>query len=241
MCFISKFTDKFRKMNYASISADVISYTSLSSTERRMLENGIKQLLDDLKRDYQDGDFIGRLVQGDYIECALKNPKFGLRIALLLKTYIKSMNFGSINGNTNRLKYFNEHGIRFALAVAPLSKLDVKDGFIDGEAIYLSGRMIKSQSTSGKQKIVIKNTMFFCSPDQNLQEQFGVVFSLLDTIISRFSAKQSEVVFYKLLNLGEKEIAKKLNKNQSTISQHSTAAGWISIEKAVLYFEKIID
>jgi hypothetical protein len=227
-------------MNYASISADVVSYTSLSTSERRMLENGIKQLLDDLKRDYQHEDFIGRLVQGDYIECALKNPKYGLRIALLLKTYIKSMNFGSIKGSNNRLKYFSEHGIRFALAVAPLSKLDAENGIIDGEAIFLSGRMIKSQSTSGKQKIVIKNTMFFCSPDENLQEQMNVILSLLDTIISKLSAKQSEVVFYKLLNLGEREIAKKLNKNQSTISQHSTAGGWISLEKAVLYFEKII-
>jgi hypothetical protein len=228
-------------MNYASISADVISYTSLSASERRMLNDSINHLLIELSQNYEQQDFIGRLVQGDYIECAFKNPKYGLRIALLIKTFIKAIHLGSTKDSNNRLKYFNEHGIRFALAVAPLSRLDIENGIIDGDAIYLSGRMIKSQSTSGKRKVIIKNTMFFCSPDDDLQEQMNVNFSLLDTILSKLSAKQSEVVFHKLLGFDEKAIAEKLWKSQSTISQHSTSAGWLSIEKAILYFEKIIE
>ena len=124
--------------------------------------------------------------------------------------------------------------------MAPLAKFDTKNDLIDGEAIYLSGRAIKNFSTADKQKIVIKNTMFFCSPHSELENQFDAFFSLLDTIISKCSAKQCEVVFYKLLNYSEKEIAEKLNKYQSTISQHSTAAGWLSIEKAILYYEKAI-
>jgi DNA-binding NarL/FixJ family response regulator len=118
-----------------------------------------------------------------------------------------------------------------------LDKLDSKNGIIDGEAIYLSGRAIKNYSTSDKQKIVIKNTMFFCSLDSKIQQQFDVIFSLLDTILSKCTSKQSEVVYYKLLDLSEKDIAAKLSKYQSTISQHSTAAGWLSIEKAVTHFE----
>ena len=67
-----------------------------------------------------------------------------------------------------------------------------------------------------------------------------MVFSLLDVIISGCSAKQCEVVFYKLLNFTEQDIAKKTGKYQSTISQHSTASGWSAIEKAVSYFEKSV-
>jgi iron uptake system EfeUOB component EfeO/EfeM len=88
--------------------------------------------------------------------------------------------------------------------------------------------------------VVIKNTMFFCSNDKKLQEQFDTIFSLIDTIISKCSAKQSEIIYYKLLGFNEREISEKLHKYQSTISQHSTAAGWISIEKAVNYFENTI-
>lgn len=224
-------------MNYATISADVISYTSLLEEEKRQLETGIKALLSDLTKKYEKHSFYGRLIQGDYIECALKSPKHALRIALLLKTYIKTFEFNKKEEAGNRLKYFNEHGIRLAVAIAPLEKMDPEKGIIDGEAIYLSGRAIKNLSTSDKQKIVIKNTLFFCSSDKKIEEQFDPFFSLLDLIISKCSAKQSEILYYKLLDLSEKEISEKLNKYQSTISQHSTAAGWLSIGKAVTYFE----
>lgn len=227
-------------MNFATISADVISYTSLSEIEKRTLESGIKQVLDDLSLKFKNQNFYGRLVQGDYIECAIDTPKYALRIALLLKTFVKSIDFEITKANKSRLKYFLEYGIRLAVAIAPLTKLDPENGIIDGEAIYLSGRAIKNYSTSNKQKIVIKNTMFFCSPIGELQEQFDTLYSLLDTLLSKCSSKQSEVVFYKLLNLSEKDIATKLGKYQSTISQHSTAAGWLSIEKAVNYFENTI-
>jgi hypothetical protein len=127
-----------------------------------------------------------------------------------------------------------------AIAVAPLQMIDPQNGIIDGEAIYLSGRTIKNLSTSDKQKIVIKNTLFFCSQDEKLQEQFDTFFALLDTILSRYSSKQSEVIYFKLLDMSEKDISANLKKYQSTISQHSTAAGWLSIEKAINYFEKTI-
>jgi hypothetical protein len=232
--------DNYNAMNYATISADVISYTSLLESERRKLEASINQLLSELIIKYRKQDFFGRLVQGDYIECALKSPQYSLRIALLLKTFIKSIEFNIQNDDKKRLRYFFEHGIRLAVAVAPLLRLDKKKGIIDGDAIYLSGRAIKNHSTSDKQKIVIKSTMFFCSNDEKLQEQHDTLFSLLDTVVSKHSAKQSKVIYYKLLELSEKEIAEKLHKYQSTISQHSTAAGWLAIEKAVHFFEKSI-
>lgn len=226
-------------MDFATISADVISYTSLKETEKRRLESAIKQLIKELSERYKKQSFYGRLVQGDYIECAIDNPQYALRIALLLKTYIKSIDFGVPKIEKSRIKYFSEHGIRLAVAIAPLDKLDPRKEIIDGEAIYLSGRAIKNYSTSDTQKVVIKNTMFFCSANNTYQQQFDVLFALLHTILSKCSSKQSKVVYYKLLDLNEKEIAKKLGKYQSTINQHSTSAGWLSIEKAVNYFENI--
>lgn len=227
-------------MNFSTISADVISYTSLYEDEKRTLESGIKELITDLTKKYQDYSFYGRLVQGDYIECALQSPKHALRIALLLKTFIKTYDFNKKNAKDIRLKYFNQHGIRLAVAIAQLTTFDPINGIIDGEAIYMSGRAIKNLSTSNKQKIIIKQTMFFCMNDKKIQEQFDTFFLLLDTLISKCSAKQSEIIYYKLLNLSEKEISIKLQKSQSAISERSTAAGWLSIEKLVTYFETSI-
>ena len=114
-------------MNYATISADPI----LRCWKKRR-EPSIKDLIYELTKDYERDSFYGRLVQGDYIECALKSPKHALRIALLLKTYIKTFEFNREKRTQNRLKYFNEHGVRLAVAIAPLEKLDPQSGIIDG-------------------------------------------------------------------------------------------------------------
>lgn len=226
-------------MNSATISADIISSTALSPADKRILQDRILRFLEGLKNKYRNEKFLGRLIQGDYIECALQSPHYALRIALLLKTFVKSLDLPRIDSKDKRIKYFKEHGVRLAVAVAPLATLNPGEDLMDGEAIYLSGRTIKNLSTSGKQKIVIKSTMFFRSPDDEQQDKFDTIFSLLDKIIAGCSGKQCEILYYKLSGLSEKEISKKLNKNQSTISQHSTAAGWQAIEKSVDYFEKI--
>lgn len=228
-------------MNNAAISADIISYTLLTLSDKRKIDAKIKEVLTILSEKFSNDKFYGRSVQGDYIECALKNPRHALRISLILKAFIKSLELPEKKTYKSKLKYFREHGIRLATAVAPLKTLDMKNGIIDGEAIYLSGRAIKNMSTSGKQKVIIKNTMFFKSTNKMLQEQFDAIFSLLDVIMSKCSAKQCEVVYHKLMGLSEKEICDLLNKNQSTISQHSNAAGWQSIEKSVIYFENTVN
>ncbi len=225
-------------MNGAAISADVISYTSLSEADRRNLEDKIRKILDELSQKYKD--FYGRIIQGDYIECAMPDSKPALRIALLLKTYIKSIELQN-NVKNKGIKYFKEHGIRLALAIAPLTTINPQRGIIDGEAIYLTGRLIRNYSTANKQRIVIKKTMYFLSPDEKIAEQFETIVTLLDTLIARCSAKQCEVIYLRLLGMSEMAVSKKLGKNQSTISQHSTAAGWHAIDKAVNYFENYID
>ena len=228
-------------MNYSTISADIVSYTSLVEEDKRKLEMLIKNLLSNLIVKYNDIGFWGRMIQGDYIECAMNSPVYSLRIALLLKTLVKSFELSNSYPDNKRIRYFKEYGIRIAIAVAPLITLDRENGIIDGEAIYLSGRTIKEMSTSNKQKVVIKNSMFFCNPDIEEQEKYNAIVALMDTILSGCTPKQCEVIHYKLLDFSEKELSEKLNRDQSTISQHSNAASWNSIEKAVNYYEKYIN
>jgi len=227
-------------MNAATISADIISYTALSQHDKEQLNIKINELLATLTKRYAGEKFFGRIVQGDYIECAMLNPTYALRIAILLKTMVKSMELTDSNPDDLRIRYFKEYGVRIAIALAPLDVLDSEKGIIDGEAIYLSGRTIKNMSTSDKKKIVVKDTMFFRSMDAIAQDHFDTLITLVDAILSKCSQKQCEVVYYKLSGLTEKDISEKTGKYQSTISQHSSAASWNAIEKSVIHFEKYI-
>jgi len=62
----------------------------------------------------------------------------------------------------------------------------------------------------------------------------------LDVLFAESTRAQCEIIFYKLLSKSEKEISEILKKSQSTINQHSTAAGWFAIDRAVKYFESQI-
>ncbi|MCL1933015.1 MAG: SatD family protein [Candidatus Azobacteroides sp.] len=225
-------------MNKATISSDIVSSTSLNVEQRLILERELVKLLRILKQNLGSKAFFGRLIKGDYIECVLDNPKLALRVALIIKSFVKSLNI-QVNKKTNKkIQDFKEYGIRIAVGVGELSILNKKKGIIDGEAIYLSGRAINEMTSSDKK---IRDTLVFRSGRENWNDAFTPLFSLLDVLFAESTRAQSEIVFYKLLDKSEKEISEILKKSQSTINQHSTAVGWYAVDRAVKYFENQIN
>ncbi|WP_186756678.1 helix-turn-helix transcriptional regulator [Echinicola salinicaeni] len=224
----------------AVISGDIISSTSLVVEDRSALEEKLKDLLKTLDEKW---GIYGRLIKGDYLECVCETPGDALRVAMLVKSFVKSYNPKQADNSedNNRISLFKTHGVRLAIAIGELSRFDPKKGVIDGEAVYLAGRLINQSSSShGKERVVIKNTLFFTSHNEVLNEQMEPVMRLLDVLMSKSTARQSEVLFWKLFGLTELEIAKKLEISQSVVNQHSTSVGWNSIEKTVAYFNKTI-
>jgi hypothetical protein len=225
-------------MNRAAISGDIIAYTSLSSSEKTKLETAVIQLLKDLSIRF---GVYGRMIKGDYLECYIPDPADALRVALAIKSYIKSFSLELNDSKDKRIKAFKTYGIRLAIGIGEISRFDPTKGIIDGEAIYFSGRIInESRSTSDKERIVVKNTLFIKTNDENLNSEFEPVLALIDALISKATARQCKVLCLKLMGNDEDAIAKKLQLFQSTINQHSTGIGWNAIEKAVLHYERVI-
>ncbi|UCS92863.1 fumarate hydratase [Echinicola marina] len=224
----------------AVISGDIVSSTSLVVEDRTMLEEKLKDLLKILDEKW---GVYGRLVKGDYLECVCPVPGDALRVAMLVKSFVKSFDPQQADNreDNNRINLFKTHGIRLAIAIGELSRFDREKGIIDGEAVYLAGRLInQSTSSHGKERVVIKHTLFFISHDEKLDEQMNPVMGLLDVLMGKATARQSEVLYWKLLGHTESEIAQQLQISQSVVNQHSTSVGWNSIERTVLYFNKII-
>lgn len=228
-------------MNRAVVSGDIIASTSLSNDDRYKLGKCIKVLIKKLKKRY---NAYCRYTEGDdYIDCYIPDISEALRVMLAIKCFIKSVPV-NINHKSDpkdsRIKFFRTHGIRLALGIGELSRLDLKSGIIDGEAIYYSGRLINENRTYNKGKVIIKNTLFIKSNDKELDDEITPLLALLDILISRCTPKQSQVIYLKLMDYDESLISRALKKKQATINEHSTGAGWNAIEKAVKRFEVVM-
>ncbi len=223
-------------MKKAVISGDVVSSTSLKKEDRVILETQLDVLLEQLSHCF---DIYGRVIKGDYVECVVNHPPKALRVALALKSFVKSIpvQLTGSSSTDNRIKLFRTHGIRLAIGYGELSRYDPEKGIIDGEAIYHSGRLINASSTYQKERVVIKNTLFFVSEEEQLNKEFEPLLALLDVLLSKATSRQCEVLYWKLLDHNEEAIAQKLGISQSVVNQHSTSVGWNSIEKAVEYFD----
>ncbi|OFX42151.1 MAG: fumarate hydratase [Bacteroidetes bacterium GWA2_30_7] len=227
-------------MNWSVISGDIISSTSFNENGRILIEDSIKELLKDIKEIF---NVYGRVIKGDYLECVVPEPIHSLRVALAIKCFVKSIPISeTLHYKLNkRIKLFKIYGIRLAIGYGELKRFNPDKEIIDGEAIYLSGRTINELTTYNKERIVIKNTLFFVSKVEKLNNQFEALFEMLDLIISKATPRQCRVLYLKLMNKNEDAIATKLNIAQSAVNQHSTSAGWNAIEKAVNYFKDTIN
>ncbi len=226
-------------MLQAVISGDIIASTSINDKGKIKLESKLTSLLRLLHKKF---DTYSRMIKGDHLECYVPETYEALRVMLTIKTYIKAITFSQDEAREtdHRFRYFTDHGIRLALGMGELSRFDREKGIIDGEAIYISGRIIQEQKTYNKEKSVIKQTLFFKSTDDSINNEVETMVILLDALITKCTAKQSELVYLKLLGNDELVIAEMLQKSQSTINQHSTAAGWNAINKAVQRFENLL-
>ncbi|MEM0517041.1 MULTISPECIES: fumarate hydratase [Aequorivita] len=226
-------------MNYSVISGDIVSSTSLSNADNQFVAENLKRLLSELTREF---NIYGRLIKGDYLECVVPNAADGLQVALAIKSFVKAIPIDAKNykEHDNRVKQFKIHGIRLAIGYGELSRFNPEEGIIDGEAIYLSGREISGETTYNKERIVIKNTLFFASKNEDLNKNFQPLLALLDVLFSKATARQCEVLYLKLMKNQEDEIAKQLGIGQSAVNQHSTSVGWNAIDEAVNYFKMVI-
>ncbi len=222
----------------AVITGDIVAYTSLKDEDRILLDKALRRLTSELKSVF---NVFARVIRGDYIECVVPDSKDALQVALSIKSFVKSIPFEKDFSKKadGRAKAFKTYGIRLAIAYGELDRYDPENGIIDGEAIYMAGRMINEFSTYKKEKIIIKSTLFFVSNNKKLNDHLEPIISLLDVVMNKATSKQSKVLSLKLMKKNEEEIAEQLKISQSAVNQHSTSVGWNAIEKSIKYFGEL--
>ena len=213
----------------ATISADIVNSTSLETRDLIELRRQINTLFERIDADLLPG-FWGRVVRGDTIECFVPNCGKALRIAIIIKLFVR------IYAETRASSYMTrQHGIRFSLGLGSMKYVDRKEDIMDGAAIYISGRNL--DKISAERDVYSAIGLEF--DPEGLHWLLESYVSLIDNLVRSYSIKQAQVVFYKLLGYKERQISEMLNIYQSAVNSRSTLAKWGLLEMAVKDFENL--
>ena len=212
----------------ATISADIVRSTSMNTEDLIVLRNRLRDLFHDFEEDHPG--FWARIVRGDSIECVVPNYNDALRIAILIKLYVK-MRVSEFECSEMLQRY----GIRFSIGVADIKYADKKEDIINGPAIYLSGRNL--DEISRRENVM---TAFEIGqapkPLSNLLDSYV---AMVSGIVDSYSAKQAEVVFLKLLGFKEMEISERVGISQSSVNTRAANAQWGLLNTAIKDFEAL--
>jgi hypothetical protein len=221
----------------AVITADIIHSTKMSNENKLWLYEGIKGTLKKIDKDYNTRSETYR---GDSFQCLVNNPKDALRVALIIRTFIRSLNPSESHEvkslvnpgrKTNILYPIWLTDVRMAIGIGNVDLEMKKISTSDGEAFQLSGRMLDELKNS-KQR-------FSIASGDKYKDEFKIESALLDNILNRTTALQCEVINLKLLGYTEIEIAKKIQIQQAAVNQRSVSGAWNVINQMVNYFENI--
>jgi len=162
------------------------------------------------------------------LECVVPDYHDALRIALLLKLFVKT-HVADYEGS----ELLHRHGIRFSIAIGDLKYADKNDDIIEGSAINLSGRNLDEISRKGD----IMSIFEIDRGPRSLSNVLDSYVAMASSMVDSYSAKQSVVIFYKLLGFKEIDISKRLGIYQSSVNARSTSAQWGLLKKAIMDFE----
>ena len=211
----------------ATVSADIVRSTSLHTENLIAMRNRLRGLLDDFEKDYPG--FWARIVRGDSIECVVPEYRYALRIAILIKLFVKIQ-----AGEFDCHELLQRYGIRFSIGIAEISYADKGEDMINGPAIYLSGRNLDEISRRD-----LFSAMEVEAAPRSINDMMDSYVALLSNLVDSYSIKQAEVVFYKLLGYKEVDISKRLNIYQSAVNMRSTSAQWSLLNTAIKDFEDL--
>ena len=225
----------------AVIVADVISSTSLPVEQLVALQDELKRYAEENKKRLKEDDhvFWGRVVRGDTLECYMDHAHYALRLVLLLKLrMMQYATFQICSKDRKANQKLMKSAIRVALGVGKMRVVDTEKGILDGEAVYLAGRELDGQHSSGKEKVSLKRTLFYAESNYHKSRSLSLLLECIDVFLRKATDNQLQVIYYKLLGKKEAEIALLLKKSISTINERSVSSGWNVISNIVNYYEK---
>lgn len=213
---------------FAVITGDIAGSSRLQGEDRKKLIRQLKHSFDLIK------EILGKdvmaypfgIFRGDSFQGVLNFPELSLKATLIIRAIIRS------SFKTTLKDAFDA---RVAIGIGGISLLpDGSGGEGDGEAYRNSGPELDRMGKNLRH-LAIK------TPWDNSNHELNVECALLDTIISRWTIQQTEVVIEHFGGKTQKQIAERLNISQPGVRKRILSAHINEIELMLNRFEQLIN
>jgi hypothetical protein len=202
---------------HAVITGDVVNSTGLGTEAEETLLQALQSAL---------SPYLIEFYRGDSFQAFLEDPAVSLRAALLCRTIAISVTAGEEGPAVS--------DVRISIGLGPVTKPVRAPGMARGEAFLLSGRGLDGiQKTERRLAIISSHAI----ADIGLE----AMADHLDAIYRQMTPKQAAAIGWLLRGVTQQDVAARLNRSRSTISQLVAAGGWGEIEKVLELFEKLIN
>lgn len=216
------------KVQYAVLTGDIVNSSKLKVTERKKLLEELTNLFDNYRTKSKNNlrlKIAFEIYRGDSFQGLLDTPGHALRIALLVRTFLQSkVTIG------NRLIASDA---RIAIGIGSVNSAAATLAESDGEAFRFSGRLLDTLKKQPNQ-IAVK------SRRSTFNDEMNTALVLLEGIISKWTALQAEVVYYKLQGYTEVVIAELLKVKQPAVNQRAKAASWVAVDRLLTRFYDLL-
>ena len=201
----------------AVITADIVNSTKILDKDRKLLSEILDKIIQELQ-------FVGMLrcemYMGDSFQVLVEDYQYAIKIAILIRLgLIKSNLLGKAKLDA-----------RMVIGIGDVSYEDNKIILSDGEAFRLSGRAFDSL---GKKRILLATNNI------EVDRQLNLLLAFIDDILLHISISQSRCLYESLLlNLPQKDIAKKLGMTQPNVAKLLKASKEVLFREFLGYAEE---
>ncbi len=214
-------------MIYAVITGDIIESSLAEKAEKNALIKSLKKAFKGIKQwDSVNENSLPKfdVFRGDSFQGVMANPCQALRAAIFIRSAMRK---------NQPVQKDENWDVRLAIGLGTIDHLpeNVSEG--DGPAYRNSGPIM--DELKGDYKTAIT------TPWEAINKEFKASSALLDAVISKWTAQQSEIIWYLLRNEKAKDIAEELDISQAAVHYRVKGSAWFAIEKLLQRYEQIIE
>ena len=209
----------------AVVTGDIINSTKYTPEELNIILNTLNN---EFSYTNSEKNFKSefKIYRGDSFQGVILDHVIALNIVMAIKTVVNKIPIKNkkINGLPD---------LRMAIGIG---SINLKRNSIlesNGEAFQFSGRTL-DEMKGDYPRLQIKTA------NADLDDEINVHFSLLDSVMSKWSTASAEVAYFLHRGFKEIEIAHTLNINQSAVNHRKKAANWDSVSMLLKRYESVM-